>query len=62
MDPRFYQKIMQKTMVFFFKKKFRYLTSKISTKLDRLLFLFYFFGIFGISFFYCTYTNLSKNY
>jgi len=39
-----------KTMVFFFKRKLRYLKSKISTKFHRLLFLFYFFSIFGIFF------------
>jgi len=38
-----------KTMVFFF-KKLRYLKSKISTKFHRLLFLYYFFSIFGILF------------
>ena len=37
-------------MVFFFKKKLRYLKSKISTKFYRLLFRFYFFSIFGILF------------
>jgi len=39
-----------KTTFFFFKKKLRYLKSKISTKFHRLLFLFYFFSIFGILF------------
>ena len=34
----------------FYKKKLRYLKSKISTKFHRLLFLFYFFSIFGIFF------------
>ena len=37
-------------MVFYFKKKLRYLKSKISTKFHRLLFRFYFFSIFGILF------------
>ena len=49
MDPRFYQKIC-KTMVFFFKKKFRYLKSRIRTKFHRLLFIFNSFIIFGIYF------------
>jgi len=35
---------------FFFQKKLRYLKSKFSTKFHRLLFLFYFFCIFGILF------------
>jgi len=35
---------------FFFKKKLRYLKSKISTKFHRLLFRFHFFSIFGILF------------
>jgi len=38
-----------KTTVFF-KKKLRYLKYKISIKFHRLLFLFYFFSIFGILF------------
>jgi len=33
-----------------FIKKLRYLKSKISTKFHRLLFIVYFFGIFGILF------------
>jgi len=49
MDLRFYQKILQ-NYGFFFQKKLRYLKSKISTKFHRLLFLFYFFSIFGIWF------------
>jgi len=49
MDPRFYQKILQ-NYVFLLKKKLRYLKSKISTKFRRLVFLFYFFSIFGILF------------
>jgi len=61
MDPRFYQKIC-KTMIFFFQKKLRYLKSRISTIFHRLLFIFYFFSIFGIFFFYYTYPSLSKNY
>jgi len=37
-------------LLFFFQKKLRYLKSKISTKFNRLLFRFYFFGImFSIS-------------
>ena len=48
MDPRFYQKILQNYI--FFRKKLRYLKSKISTKFKRLLFLFYFFRIFDILF------------
>jgi len=48
-DPRFYQKILQ-NYVFLLKKKLRYLKSKISTKFCRLVFLFYFFSIFGILF------------
>jgi len=39
-----------KLWLFFSKKKLRYLKSKISTKIHRLLFLFYFFSIFGIWF------------
>ena len=34
----------------FFQKKLRYLKSRISTKFHRLLFLFYYFSIFGIFF------------
>ena len=49
MDLRFLQEILQ-NYDFFFKKKLRYLKSKISTKFHRLLFLFYFFSIFGILF------------
>jgi len=49
MDPRFYQKILQ-NYGFFFQKRLRYLKFKISTKFHRLLFLFYFFTIFGILF------------
>jgi len=60
MDPRFYQKILQNHG--FFEKKLTYLKSRISTKFHRLLFIFYFFSIFGIFFFYFTYPNLTKNY
>jgi len=47
-----------KTMVFF-RKKLRYFKSRISTKFHRLLFIFYFFIIFGI-FFYFAYPKLVK--
>jgi len=49
-------------MVFFLKKKLRYLKSKISTKFHRLLFLFLFFQHFWLFVFYFTYPNLLKNY
>jgi len=61
MYPRFDQKILQ-NYGFVFREKLRYMKSRISTKFHRLLFLFYFFIIFGIFFFYFTYPNLSKNY
>jgi len=60
MDPRFYQKIMQK-YCFFSQKELRYLKSKISTKFHRFLFLFNFLAFLAF-FFYFTYPNLSKNY
>ena len=49
MDPRFYQKILE-NYKFFFQKRLKYLKSKFSTKFHRLVFLFYFFSIFGILF------------
>jgi len=47
MYPRFYQKILPNYGIFF-RKKLRYMKSRISTKFHRLLFLFYFFIIYGI--------------
>ena len=43
-----------------FIKKLRYLKYKISTKFHRLLFLFYFFSIFGILFFISTIQTCPK--
>jgi len=49
MDMRFYQKILQ-NYCFFFKKKLRYLKSRISTKFHRFQLIFYFFSMFCIFF------------
>ena len=54
MDPRFQQKILQNYD--FFQKKLRYLKSKFSTKVHRLLFLFNFFTLLEFCFLY----HLSK--